>query len=56
MNDLAELERIVNAVRKDLKDTLGDWRWHEWSRRFAEGLLARGVTVSPVASAQDLAS
>ena len=44
--ELQELARIADAVRKEMTQTVRDWVWTDWSQRFAEGLLAHGVTVS----------
>ena len=44
--ELQELARIADKVRKEMTLELGEWLWKDWDQRFAEGLLACGVTVS----------
>ena len=44
--ELQELACIADAVRKEMTLTIRDWSWKDWPQRFAEGLLAHGVTVS----------
>ena len=43
MTDARRLEIICDDVRKELTQTVRSWKRHEWARRFAAGLVARGV-------------
>ena len=43
MTDARRLEIICDDVRKELTQTVRSWKLHEWARRFAAGLVARGV-------------
>ena len=44
--ELKKLAGITDKVRKEMTQTVQEWLWRDWSQRFAEGLLAHGVTIS----------